>query len=152
MIAVLTFYKASNKITLLSWHHKIIWKQVWGLLQRFPVYNHATLMRGFNFIYRVHTYLSPLCYHVILYPAQGQMDKLSLELNFYNTSFIWPLICILVYKHTYLQQALTHVFIHLSSRCLWTSRSFFTLCRKTLSISPFFHSLMDLVTLNMFKN
>lgn len=38
--------------------------------------------------------------------TQGQMNKLFLELNFSTTSFIWPLLCILVYKH--------HIFTPLS--------------------------------------
>lgn len=148
-------------IKLLSWHHKIIWNQDWGLFQRLPFYNLATLMKGYSFIHRVHTYLSPLCSHVILYTAQGQMNKLLLELDFWSTSFIWPLICILVYKH--------HIFTASFDTCFHTSPWQRDSCgqaegsafcahrqilhhtfQEDLSHQFFFHSLMYVVNVNVF--
>ena len=95
------------------------------------------------------------------------MSKLSLELNVGISSFIWPLICILVYKH-HIFTPTSDMYFHTrhnldgvnlvdKQRSLSTvppvTGSFFTILFKKIlyAISPFIPSLIHLLTGNMVK-
>lgn len=83
------------------------------------------MIKGYNFhawqvghLNRLHVSRSPLVHMCFYIHPEGRMNKRSLELNFSSTSFIWPLICNLVYKHHILHQALVHVALHHSDSAM----------------------------------